>query len=698
MNPRILIKSLRQLALVLVVLFIAVTPSFAVVDFYLIAKEVPKTMPDNSVITMWGFAEDIGGACFNVAAGNTEAARTARLAAAVCQDPVASVPGPQLTAPNPADPNVRIRLVNLLTMPVSIVIPGQEIPFSADNNGPTWDDGTVGPRGGDLTRRVRSFGREAPANGGKLSYIWTNARGTPFKPGTFLYQSGTDPALQVHMGLYGAVTKDAAVGEAYPGISYDAEVILLYSEIDPTLHAPPAAAKPLNYKPTWFLVNGEPFEAGVTPPEPAGNTAGTTLIRFLNAGLKSHAPTLVNGPHMSVISEDGNPLPYPRQQYSVRLGPGKTSDALWNPTAAGQYPIYDRTLQLTNAGETGGGMLSYLTVAADGGPIANDDPEPPAVYSVAEDDPAGLTVNAAAGVLANDTGPGGAGDPLPVGSTASLVTGTISGALILNPDGSFIYEPLPNFNGEDAFTYRANDGTTDSNVATATIVVIPVNDAPVANPDAASTDDNTPVTIDVLANDTDVDGEVLSVSNVDPTGTNGGTVTTDGSTVTYDPSTFTGTDTDTFTYTASDGNGGTDTDTVTVNVSAAFNQPPVTVDDSGSTTACIDAASCAAAAIIIDVLANDDDPDGLIDPTTTCLRLGNYPNNCTNFNPKTTENGGTAEHELSGGSPTGRVIYTPPPGFLGTDSFRYNVRDDDGAPTVTDGATNKAKVRVNVVQ
>jgi FtsP/CotA-like multicopper oxidase with cupredoxin domain len=311
---------------------------------------------------MWGFALDPDGPdagtqgdCYQITPSS------ARLTDPACTALAAEVPGPKLTVPWDAEV-LSIYVTNLLAEPTSIVIPGQEMPHSVLNaNGPTWDDGTKGPRT-SLTQRVRSFGREALPNGGRRAYVWRDSRNNPFQPGTFLYQSGTDPSLQMHMGLYGAVTKDAAVGEAYPGVSYDAEVVLLYSEIDLALHDPPAAAKPLNYKPTWFLVNGEPYEDGVTPPESAGNTSGTTLIRFLNAGLKAHAPTLVNGPHMSVIAEDGHLLPYGREQYSVRLGAGKTSDALWNPTAAGVYPIYDRTLQLTNAGVTGGGMLSYLDV------------------------------------------------------------------------------------------------------------------------------------------------------------------------------------------------------------------------------------------------------------------------------------------------------------------------------------------------
>ena len=64
--------------------------------------------------------------------------------------------------------------------------------------------------------------------------------------------------------------------------------------------------------------------------------------------------------------------------------------------------------------------------------------------------------------------------------TAVLVSGPAHGTLTLNADGSFTYTPDANYNGTDSFTYKANDGTADSNVATVTLTVTAVNDAPAA--------------------------------------------------------------------------------------------------------------------------------------------------------------------------------------------------------------------------
>jgi glucose/arabinose dehydrogenase len=137
---------------------------------------------------------------------------------------------------------------------------------------------------------------------------------------------------------------------------------------------------------------------------------------------------------------------------------------------------------------------------------------------------------------------------------------------VLNGTGANLtYTPAANYNGPDSFTFRANDGLIDSNLATVSIGVTPVNDAPVATKDSAVTRRNTAVAISVLANDSDVDGDALTVASFTAPSKGRVTVGTSAKTVTYTPSNgFIGIDT--FTYTASDGHGGTATATVTVTV------------------------------------------------------------------------------------------------------------------------------------
>src|SRR5206468_2611036 len=97
--------------------------------------------------------------------------------------------------------------------------------------------------------------------------------------------------------------------------------------------------------------------------------------------------------------------------------------------------------------------------------------------------------------------------------SAVLVSRPTHGGLTLNTNGSFSYVPAANYNGPDSFTYKANDGAADSNVATVSLTVTAVNDAPVAASDNYSTAEDTPLSVSaagVLGNDSDVDGDSLT--------------------------------------------------------------------------------------------------------------------------------------------------------------------------------------------
>ena len=288
-------------------------------------------MPDGTVVTMWGYALGSG--------------------------PV-TVPGPAITVP-PGD-TLRINLTNNLPGGVSVMIPGEPMPLDGTNTSPQV---VRNPDG-----RIRSFVHET-APGQTASYVWP-----ALKPGSYIYQSATHPAVQVQMGLYGAMTHDAAAGAAYTGVSYDRSVTLLYSEIDPALHAAVrdgaygSAAYPstINYKPEYFLVNGVPYSTAAPPPVPTATTGQRVLLRLMNAGLQTHAPTLL-GLYASLVAEDGNAYPHPLDQYCVMLPAGKTIDAIVVPSSVRRYPIYDHSLSLTNAAAGPGGMLAYLDVQAPAG-------------------------------------------------------------------------------------------------------------------------------------------------------------------------------------------------------------------------------------------------------------------------------------------------------------------------------------------
>src|SRR5439155_1920671 len=125
-----------------------------------------------------------------------------------------------------------------------------------------------------------------------------------------------------------------------------------------------------------------------------------------------------------------------------------------------------------------------------------------------------------------------------------------------------------------------SDGHGGTATATVAVTVAPVNDAPAARDDSATTDEDTAVVINVLANDSDVDGDSLAVSAVTQGSHGAAAINADG-TVTYAPAAnYNGPDS--FTYTISDGHGGTATATVAVTV-APVNDAPAARDDSATT-------------------------------------------------------------------------------------------------------------------
>jgi large repetitive protein len=121
--------------------------------------------------------------------------------------------------------------------------------------------------------------------------------------------------------------------------------------------------------------------------------------------------------------------------------------------------------------------------------------------------------------------------------------------LTLNTGGSFSYTPNLNFNGSDSFTYKANDGTADSNVATVTITVNPVNDAPVADDQAFATDEDVLLQGRLAA--TDVDGNALTFTRL--TNPSHGVVSVQADGLFRYLPTFNFNGTDSFTFRVSDG-------------------------------------------------------------------------------------------------------------------------------------------------
>ncbi|HEX2972673.1 MAG TPA: Ig-like domain-containing protein, partial [Tepidisphaeraceae bacterium] len=206
------------------------------------------------------------------------------------------------------------------------------------------------------------------------------------------------------------------------------------------------------------------------------------------------------------------------------------------------------TYKATDAGTLSDtGLVTIHITATNDAPVAVDDS-----YTTNEDTP--VTGN----VLTNDSDP--EGDTLQV----------VNGPQFINADGSFTYTPPADYSGAKTWAYTVSDGQGHTSIANLTITIMPVADAPVAADDTYSTQEGTPLTIDlpgVLENDNDVDGQFLTAAVVDAPAHGQLALNADGS-FTYTPAAdFVGTDS--FTYKASDGALESTPATVTITVTEA---------------------------------------------------------------------------------------------------------------------------------
>jgi hypothetical protein len=274
-------------------------------------------------------------------------------------------------------------------------------------------------------------------------------------------------------------------------------------------------------------------------------------------------------------------------------------------------------------------------------PVASDE-----LFGVLEDTP--LTVDAP-GVLLNDSDGNGENEPI----SAVLVNTTEHGTLLFNPDGSFTYIPDLNYFGTDSFQYLVNDGDLDSNVATTTLEIAPVDDPPVVNDDVYETDEDEVLVVEapgVLANDVDIDQETLIATLI--IGTEHGEIlfNIDGSFAYSPDADWYGVDT--FQYIASDENVETLIGWVTITVNPVNDIPHTQAESYETTTD-----ELLTTTENDGVLANDYDVDGDILSVT----LSEAPEFGTLFL-----------------ATNGAFVYTPNTGYTGNDFFIYHVEDGNG--------------------
>jgi VCBS repeat-containing protein len=267
------------------------------------------------------------------------------------------------------------------------------------------------------------------------------------------------------------------------------------------------------------------------------------------ASAQTNEDTVLNG-SVSANDVDGDPLTYAKVADPAHGAVVVNANGTYTYTPVANYHGPDSFTFKANDG-TGDSAPATITITVNSvndAPVANA-----GVLTNNEDTPNTGTV--AAGDVDGDT------------LTYSVVAGPAHGILTaFDPaTGAYTYAPAADYNGPDSFTFKANDGSADSNVATVTITVNAVNDAPVAVADSVNYT-GPGMTFNVRANDTDVDNPTnsLTVTLTSPSA-NGGTISCDTSgTCTYTaPAGFHGADT--FTYQVSDGSL-TSQATVTVNI------------------------------------------------------------------------------------------------------------------------------------
>ncbi|MEO0370153.1 MAG: Ig-like domain-containing protein, partial [Pseudomonadota bacterium] len=345
----------------------------------------------------------------------------------------------------------------------------------------------------------------------------------------------------------------------------------------------------------------------------------------------------------------------------------------------------------------------------DGGPTAPLAPDDPTELDTLDDEATNTppTATDSSLTIAEDNGFSGTlpgTDPDGGAVNFTLTTGPDNGTVALSNDGTFVYTPNTDFNGEDSFTYTVSDGAGGSTTATVTVTVDPVNDAPVLTTavDITAIEDGGVISGTVAGSFIDADGDTLTYSVVpsvpsaipadqqgsDPSaiargpGPFGGTVTmTSDGNFTYEPfQDFDGTDS--FTYIIDDGNGGIVQGTVSVTVTGVNDAPvaedvSIELDEDGSFSG--------------NLALSASDIDNTDEELTFSTGDDEYPDDLYYFE---------SDFSLGSGPFNGTVVinddgtytYTPDPNFNGTDSFQYQVTDPDG-----ETSTATVSITVNAV-
>lgn len=469
------------------------------------------------------------------------------------------------------------------------------------------------------------------------------------------------------------IANQAATEDSAFSFTFDANTFA-DADGDALTYSSPMKPAWLAFSPTTRTFSGTPANANVgssTVQVTATDGAGASVTDdfILTVTNVNDAPDAVNDAFSVTRNSSNNTLGVRANDTDADLGDTLTITAVGTPGSGGNVVIagggaslnytpasnFSGTETFTYTIQDAGGLSDTATVTvtvvapppANSAPVAANDS-----YSTNEDVPLAVP---AAGVLANDTD----ADANSLG--AVLVSNPARGTLALSANGAFTYTPNANANGPDSFTYRASDGMASSNIATATITVNAVADAPTAVNDSYATNEDMTLVVagpGVLGNDMDADGNALTAALVAGPASGMLALNANGG-FTYAPNAnFSGNDS--FTYRANDGTQNSAIATVSITVGVQ-NDAPAAAADSYST-----AHNTPLAVAAPGVLANDSDADG----NALSAVLVSAP-----------------ASGMVGLDPDGSFTYTPNAGFAGNDSFTYQA---------SDGMANSSVVAVGI--
>lgn len=416
------------------------------------------------------------------------------------------------------------------------------------------------------------------------------------------------------------------------------------------------------------------FELNVTVTDSAALT--DTAIITINVTSQNDAPVIGESDPASVtMDEDGSPTAFSLQltatdeendtlTWSIDTqatngtasasGTGSPKDINYTPDVD-YYGTDSFVVQVSD----GNGGTDTITVNVT---INSQNDNPDAVndsFDVNED-----SSSNSLDVLFNDDDAPDSGETL----TITAVGTTNNGGTATNNTTDITYTPVANFSGTETFTYTISDGNGGTDTATVTVTVNGENDPPVITEGASTSvnmdEDSAPTAFSLTLNATDPENDTITwtVLTQASHGTASASGTGTSKSIGYTPTAnYSGSDS--FVVQVSDGNGGTDTITVNVTLAAQADAPDAvddgyTVDENSSGNTLL-------------VLQNDSDPDAGATFSITAVD-----------NP-TTQNGATTNNTTS-------ISYTPPAGFVGTDTFTYTIEDNT---TLTDTATVTITVR-----